>query len=220
MSVMFLPLRLIPLPVQCVVLGSVLQIFFKDNDKFEDLLDSLEGKVFRVFIKDMGSMMFIGFKAGSVWVHPSSKQRPDVKIESTTTGFARLSFAKEDPDALVMQKVLKLSGDSESMLLFQKLLEKLDLDWELELRRVFGDFFGSKVAKAAYRLVEAEKKAKQTSSQWVDGVLKDMGTPSAEEIQLWQAGVESVSRKVNKLQRQVDRLERQSLQKNPSNEKI
>lgn len=208
MSVMFLPLRLIPVPVQCVVLGSVLQVFFKDNPKFEEVLDSLEGKVFRVFIKDTGSVMFIGFKSGSVWVHPSSKQRPDVKIESTTTGFARLSFAKEDPDTLVMQKVLKLSGDSESMLLFQKLLEKLDLDWELELRRAFGDFFGKKVAKAAYILVETENKIQQSSTKLIDNALKSMDTPSAERLQLWQAGVESISRKVNKLQRQLDKFER------------
>lgn len=207
MSVMFLPLRLIPVPVQCVVLGSVLQLFFKDNTQLEDILDRLEGRVFRVFIKDTGAVLFIGFKRGSAWVHPSSEKQADVKIESTTAGFARLSFAKEDPDTLVFQKVLKLSGDSESMLLFQKLLETLDLDWELELRRTFGDFFGRKVAKAAYALVEAEKKLGETSSQWVDSALKNMETPSAERLQLWQAGVESVSRKVNKLQRQLSKLE-------------
>jgi ubiquinone biosynthesis protein UbiJ len=160
-----------------------------------------------VFIKDTGTVLFIGFKQNNVWVHPSSKQRPDVKIESTTTGFARLSFAKEDPDTLVMQKVLKLSGDSESMLLFQKLLQQLDLDWELELRRTFGDFFGSKVAKAAYQLLETEKKLRDTSNQLIDGALKAMHTPSEERLQLWQAGVESVSRKVGKIQRDLDKLE-------------
>ncbi len=208
MSVMFLPLRLIPVSVQCVVLSSVLQLFFQDNIELEDTLDSLEGKVFRIFIKDTGAVLFIGFKAGSVWVHPSSEQRPDVKIESTTTGFARLSFAKEDPDALVMQKVLKLSGDSESMLLFQKLLHQLDLDWEVELRHAFGDFFGRKVAKAAYGLVEAEKKMRDSSNQLIDQVLKAMDTPSEERLQLWQAGVESVSRKSAKLERKLDKLER------------
>jgi len=212
MSVMFLPLRLIPVPVQCVVLASVLQVFFKKNDELTDILESLEGKVFRVFIKDTGAVLFIGFKSGSVWVHPSSKQRPDVKIESTTAGFARLSFAKEDPDALVMQKVLKLSGDSESMLLFQKLLEKLDLDWELELRKAFGDFFGRKVAKAAHALVDAEKKLKDTSTQFIDDALRSIETPSEERLQLWQAGVESVSRKVNKAQRQLDKLEHMATQ--------
>ncbi len=212
MSVMFLPLRLIPVSVQCVVLSSVLQLFFQDNEALENTLDSLEGKVFRVYIKDTGAVLFIGFKAGSVWVHPSSAQRPDVKIESTTTGFARLSFAKEDPDSLVMQKVLKLSGDSESMLLFQKLLQQLDLDWEVELRRAFGDFFGRKVAKAAYALVDAEKKMRESSSQLVEQALKVMDTPSEARFQLWQAGVESVSRKASKLERKLDKLERAATQ--------
>jgi len=207
MSVMFLPLKLIPVPVQCVVLASVLQVFFKDNPQLASTLDDLEGKVFRVFIKDTGAVLFIGFKAGTVWVHPSSEQRSDVKIESTVTGFARLSFAKEDPDALVMQQVLKLSGDSQAMLLFQKLLHELDLDWELELRRAFGDFFGRKVAKAAYGLIDAEKKMREQSTKFIDHALRSMDTPSAENLQLWQAGVESVSRKVNKLQRQLDKLE-------------
>lgn len=213
MSVMFLPLKLIPVPVQCVVLGSVLQVFFKDNAQLDSILDDLEGKVFRVYIKDTGAVFFIGFKADSVWVHPSSAQRPDVKIESTVTGFARLSFAKEDPDALVMQKVLKLSGDSQAMLLFQKLLKELDLDWELELRRAFGDFFGRKVAKAAYVLIEAEKKLRQQSTKLIDDALRGMDAPSAESLQLWQAGVESVSRKVNQLQRKLDKLERAAQQK-------
>lgn len=210
---MFLPLKLIPVPVQCVVLGSVLQVFFKDNPKFEAMFDKLEGKVFRVLIQDTGAVMFIGFKQGSVWVHPSTTMRPDVKIESTTAGFARLSFAKEDPDTLVMQKVLKISGDSESMLLFQKLWEQLDLDWELELRRSFGDFFGRKVAKAAHALVAAERRAQLGSTKLVDGVFKAMDVPSEDRLQLWQAGVESVSRRVNKLQRRLDKLERQAMQK-------
>lgn len=219
MSVMFLPLKLIPVPVQCVILGSVLQLFFKDNQQLVSILDELEGKVFRVFIKDTGTVLFIGFKAGSAWVHPSSTQRPDVKIESTVTGFARLSFAKEDPDTLVMQKVLRLSGDSQAMLLFQKLLQELDLDWELELRRTFGDFFGRKVAKAAYSLIEAEKKLREQSTRLIDDALRGMDTPSTENLQLWQAGVESVSRKVNKLQRKLDKLE-YAIQQQVKKEKV
>ncbi len=212
MSVMFLPLRLIPVPVQCVVLGSVLQLFFTKNNQLTSTLDAMEGKVFRVYIKDTAAVIFIGFKHGSVWVHPSSEQRADVKIESTTAGFARLCFAKEDPDALVFQKILKLSGDSESMLLFQKLLAELDLDWELELRRTFGDFFGKKVAKAAHALVAAEQNMRQSSSQMVDDCLRHINTPNAERMQRWQAGVESVSRKVSKVQRHLDKLEHLSKQ--------
>lgn len=207
MSIMFLPLRLVPIPAQCVVLGSVLQLYFADNESLFGTLEELEGKVFRIYIKDTGAVLFIGFKSGSVWVHQSSDQRPDVKIESTTAGFARLSFAKEDPDELVFQKVLKLSGDSEAMLLFQKLLAELDLDWELELRRTFGDFFGTKVAKAALALVAAEKSVRDTSAKLIDDCLRGVEAPSEERLQLWQAGVESMARNVNKLERKLAKLE-------------
>jgi len=207
MSVMFLPLRLIPVPVQCVVLSSVLQLFFTDNEKLENTLEGLEGHVFRVHIRDTGAVLFIGFKSGSVWVHPTADSRPDVKIESSTSGFARLCFAKEYPDTLVFEKVLKLSGDSEAMLRFQKLLAELDLDWELELRRLFGDFFGRKVATAAHKLVAAEKKIFQSSTSVVDECLQKVHAPDAERLQHWQAGVESVLRKVNKLERQLDKIE-------------
>jgi len=207
MSVMFLPLRLIPVPVQCVVLASVLQLFFRDQPRFEPILDELEGKVFRVLIRDTGVILFIGFQSGSVWVHPSATQRPDVAIESTLTGFARLGFAGENPDDLVMQKVLKLSGDSQAMLLFQKLLQELDLDWEQELKKAFGDFFGSKVAKAAHGLIAAEKKLHAQSERMVDDMLRGMEVPDEARMQLWQAGVESVSRKVGKAQRRLDKLE-------------
>jgi len=214
MSVMFLPLRLIPVPVQCVVLSSVLQLFFENNKQLDESLEALEGKVFRIFIRDSGAVIFMGFKSRVPWVHASSKQSPDVKIESTTAGFARLCFAKEDPDALVFQKVLKLSGDSEAMLRFQKLLADLDLDWEVELRRTFGDFFGSKVAKAAHALVAAEVRMREVSTQLVDDCLRGVETPSEERLQMWQAGVESVSRKVNKLERKLAKLEHLSEKEN------
>ena len=207
MSVMFLPLRLIPVPVQCVVLSSVLQLFLNDNEKLQDTIEHLEGKVFRIYVKDTGAVMFMGFKAANVWVHPSSAQKPDVKIESTTAGFARLAFAKEDPDALVFQKVLKLSGDSQAMLLYQKLLKDLDLDWEAELRAIFGDFFGQKVAKAAHAAVAAEKKMMDGSVKMVDDCLRSAHAPDQERMQLWQAGVESAFRKVGKLKRRIDALE-------------
>lgn len=215
MSVMFLPLRLIPVPVQCVVLGSVLQLFFADNAKLEDTVEALEGKVFRIFIRDSGVIIFLGFKSGRIWVHPSADSKPDVKIESTTAGFARLCFSQEEPDVLVFEKVLKLSGDSEAMLRFQKLLVDLDLDWELELRRMFGDFFGRKVATAAQKLIEAESTLRLSSAQMVDQCLQGAGVPDAERVQHWQAGVESVMRKVGKLERQLDKIEHLAQQQHP-----
>jgi len=207
MSIMFLPLRLIPVPVQCVVLSTVLELVFKRDAKLKPLLNDLSGKVFRIHVRDTGAVLFLGFSGGRPWVHPSHDGAPDVKIEATTAGFARMCFAHEDPDDLVFRQVLKLSGDSDAMLRFKKLLAAADLDWERELRSAFGDFFGSRVAKAAHALVAAEQKVSAGSKQMVSDVLHNMELPGTARLQEWQAGAEQLSHQVSRLKGRLTRLE-------------
>ena len=207
MSVMFLPLRLIPLPVQCVVMSSVLDLAFSRNALLAEHLDGLNGKVFRIHVVDTQSVMYLGFKSGRTWVHAEHTAEVDVCIEATTTGFARMCFAKEDADDLVFQQVLKLSGDSEAMLRFKKLIAAADLDWEVELRSMFGDFFGTRVAKAAHALVAAEKKISNSSKDALQNYLQRMQTPNQQRLQAWQAGVEQLAHQTSKTKGKLTRLE-------------
>ena len=200
-------LRLIPVPVQCVVLSTVLELVFRRDAKLKPLLNDLNGKVFRIHVRDTGAVIFLGFAAGRPWVHPSHDGSPDVKIEATTAGFARMCFAHEDPDDLVFRQVLKLSGDSDAMLRFKKLLAAADLDWERELRANFGDFFGSRVAQAAHALVAAEQKVAAGSKQMLSDVLHGMEMPGAARLQEWQAGVEQLSHQVSRLKGRATKLE-------------
>lgn len=204
---MFLPLRLIPVPVQCVVMGTVLDLFFQRDDTLKQHLTALEGRSFRIRVADVGSTIFMGFKRGRVWVHPDHVGDVQVEIESTTAGFSRLLFAREDADELVFQQVLKLSGDSDAMLRFKKLLHATDLDWERELRSAFGDFFGIKVAKAAKALIEAEARVSKTSRQAMQGYFEGMQVPDESRMQAWQAGVEDLTRKLSRIKARVTRLE-------------
>jgi len=204
---MFLPLRLIPVPVQCVVLTTVLELFFARDDSLKPLLSALEGKVFRIYVPDTGVAIFLGFTAGKPWVHPVYEGDIDVRIEATTAAFAHMCFAREEPDDLVFQQVLKLSGDSETMLRFKKLFAAADLDWEQELRSAFGDFFGSRVARAAHALVATEKKLSEGSRQVVASRLREMDIPDSERLQDWQAGVEHLSHRISRLKGRVTRSE-------------
>jgi ubiquinone biosynthesis protein UbiJ len=207
MSVMFLPLRLIPVPVQCVILTTVLELFFARDDSLKPLLGDLEGKVFRIHTSDTGVIIFLGFSAAKPWVHPVYEGDIDVRIKATTAGFARMCFAREDPDDLEFQQVLTLSGDSETILRFKKLLTAADLDWERELRSAFGDFFGSRVARAAHALLAAEQKLADSSRQAVTNRLRDMDIPDGKRLLDWQAGVEDVSHQISRLKGRVTRSE-------------
>lgn len=207
MSVMFLPLRLIPVPVQCVVLTTVLELFFARDNSLKPLLEALEGKVFRIHASDTGVIIFLGFSAARPWVHPVYEGDVDVRIKATTAGFARLCFAREDPDDLIFQQVLTLSGDSETMLRFKKLFMTADLDWEQELRSAFGDFFGSRVARAAHAMLVSEKKLAEGSRQMVSNSLRGMDIPDGKRLQDWQTGVENVSHQISRLKGRVTRSE-------------
>jgi ubiquinone biosynthesis protein UbiJ len=216
MSVMFLPLRLIPVPVQCVVLSTVLELFFSRDKSLTPLLEALNGKAFRIHVRDTNAVIFLGFKQGRSWVHSNHQGEVDVKLDATTAAFARLCFAHEDPDELVFEQVLKLSGDSEAMLRFKKLLAAADLDWERELRSAFGDFFGQRVASAAHALVAAEKKVATTAQQILEERLKSIEMPGGDRTQAWQAGVEDLHRKVSRLKGRITRAEHRAEDQNPS----
>ncbi len=207
MSVMFLPLRLIPVPVQCVVLATVLELFFARDHSLKPLLDDLEGKVFRIHTSDTGVIIFLGFSATKPWVRPVYEGDIDVRIKATTAGFARLCFAREDLDDLIFQQVLTLSGDSEAMLRFKKLFTAANLDWEHELRAVFGDFFGSRVARAAHTLLTAEKKLAESSRQVVTNRLRNMDMPDDKRLQDWQGGVEGILHQISRLKGRVTKSE-------------
>ena len=204
---MFLPLRLIPVPVQCVILNTVLELFFARDDSLKSLLGDLEGKVFRIHASDTGNIVFLGFAAAKPWVRPVYEGDVDVRIQATTAGFARLCFARENPDDLIFQQVLKLSGDSETMLRFKKLFIAADLDWEQELRSAFGDFFGSRVARTAHAMLATEKKLADSSRQVVSNSLRDMDIPDAKRLQDWQTGVEQMSHQISRLKGRVTRSE-------------
>jgi len=204
--------------VQCVVMTTVLELVFSRDASLKPYLDDMEGRVFRIHVRDTNTIMFLGFTRGKAWVHSSYRGEVDVRLNATTAGFARMCFSHEDPDDLVFQQVLKLSGDSDAMLRFKKLFAAADLDWERELRASFGDFFGTRVARAAHALVETEQKLAESSRQAVASSLHDMDMPDGERLQAWQAGVEHLAHQISRSKGRVTRLEHRLQALSPTTE--
>lgn len=210
MSLMFVPLRLIPAPVQTVVLCTVLDLVFTGDERLAPLLDELDGRVFHVHVRDTKADFYMGFAAGKPWVHTEHEGEVDARIEAPTSGFARLCFGQENPDDLVFQKAIRLSGDSEALLRFKKLLAAADIDWERELRAAFGDYFGHRVALAARALIAAEARLTSTTQDLARRILRELDIPNQDRFEAFQAGVEMCERRLRRMKARLTRLEKKN----------
>lgn len=209
MSVMFLPLRLIPVPVQCVVVATVLNLVLQRDDELREQAYDLDGRVFRIHVTDTGALIYLLFRGGQALVHPKHEGEIDVRINAETDGFSRMIFAHEDPDELVFRQLLRISGDSESMLRFKKLMQTADVSWERELQAAFGNFFGRRVAAAAKLAMRTEEKLRQGVHDVLQQQLNDMEAPGEQRLQCWQAGVEQLQYQLSRLEQRATRLEHQ-----------
>jgi predicted lipid carrier protein YhbT len=210
MNVMFLPLRLIPIPVQCVVAATVLNLGLQREPELQEQAYDLDGHVFRIHVRDTGALYFLSFKGGQAQVHPRHDGDIHVRISAEISGFARMIFNHEDPDDLVFRQLLTISGDSESMLRFKKLMQHADVQWEQELERAFGNFFGRRVAKAARAAIETEEKIRNNIHNTLQQGLHDLDTPGEQRVQQWQAGVEHLQHRLQRLEQRVVRNEHQA----------
>ncbi len=198
---------MIPQAVQCVVIGSVFNLVLLRENGLRDLARDLDGKVFRVHVRDIGLLFYLLFEDGLVRVHPEHRENVDVRISADSEGFARMLFEQEDVDDLVFRQLLRVSGDSESMLRFKKLMQAADIDWERELRAAFGDFFGRRVASAARALVATEQRMREGVQQSLQQGLRRMDVPDQQRLQNWQAGVEHGQHRIRRLEQRILRLE-------------
>ncbi|MDQ6975461.1 MAG: SCP2 sterol-binding domain-containing protein [Mariprofundaceae bacterium] len=207
MSIMFLPLRLIPVPMQCVVVSTVLNLVLQRDASLREQAYDLDSRVFRIHVSDTGALFFLVFRDGRVCAHPRHEGDVDVRISAETSGFARMVFAHEDPDELVFRQVLCISGDSESMLRFKKLMQTADVSWEHELELAFGNFFGRRVAKAATLAIQTEEKLRQGVHDVLQQGLHELHIPDEQSMQRWQAGVEHLQHRIHRLEQRISQAE-------------
>jgi len=205
---MFLPIRLIPISVQCIVLNTALDLFLSNAKDLEGTLDALDGSVIQINVSDIQQVFFLGFEQHNIWVHPKHHQNADVILESSTTGFARLCFNGEDADELVLQKVMRLSGDSHIMLQFKKLFEQMDMDWDVTLQHAFGYRFGKRVSSAAKKLIELDQQCQVGGHAWAQRQLLRQGVPNEQRFEACLAGVEELQRQSQQLNKRMQRAQR------------
>jgi ubiquinone biosynthesis protein UbiJ len=129
---------------------------------------------------------------------------------SDFTGLATAS----DPTATLINGRLELDGDSAPLIELQKILTRLDMDWEAPLVATLGDVAGHQLAQVLRHAFDWGKQASASLTRQVDEFIHEEArlTPPRLELEDFYADVGELQMRVDRLQSRSDRL-RQRLQK-------
>jgi len=172
----------------------------QDQDTL-DRLAALEDKVIALAIKDSSLRLYVRPFGGGLRLSEHCTREPDVLLTGTLPAFVRLAASRGDSAALFDGQVV-LSGDSRLAQRFQRVLSRLDVDWEAWLARYAGDVAGYQLARGL-----------RGTHHWLWGSFATLGRDAAEYFQEEQPelarseDVEDYMDAVDGLRADVDRLE-------------
>ena len=134
-SVIGIPGRFIPYPVQKQVLSLVLNQAFREPLHHGEL-DFLEGAKVRIRVTDLNIDWLISVDSDS-FTPLERELEDDVRISGESPDFILLATRQADPDTLFFQRRIRIEGDTELGLGVKNTMDSMDWDdLPLPLRRL------------------------------------------------------------------------------------
>ncbi len=114
-----------------------------------------------------------------------------------------------------LPKGLRIDGDAETGQLFQKLLARLDIDWEEKLSRFIGDTAAFRVAKMFREFRDWSKTGAEKFGENIKEYLQEEtgDLPRRREVTEFLAAVDTLRNDTDRLDARLQRLFRQAAQR-------
>ncbi|PSW18942.1 SCP2 domain-containing protein [Photobacterium sanctipauli] len=125
-SILRVPAKLTPFPVQKKVMLEGLAMVFKEALEDGDF-EFLEDRWLKVEVRDLGLQWFISYQDEKLVVAEHIEQE-DVSFSGECNDLVLIAARKEDPDTLFFQRRLRIEGDTELGLEVKNLMDSIDLD--------------------------------------------------------------------------------------------
>lgn len=161
---------------------------------------SLEGRIIAVEIKGLNKTLSLFPSADGFMVLVDFDGEADATICGTPIALAKMGMAK-DPKDLLFSGEISITGDTALANQFNRLLSKLDIDWEEILAKNVGDI-------AAHKVGNFLRDANQWFKRSIHSVQLDSGEYLQEETHLSPSNAElrKFTRQVDELREATDRL--------------
>lgn len=190
------------------VLRKAVTQFLRLDPKSSQYLEPLAGKVICLRLTPMDWRIYLRPDANAVDILPGFGGESDVTLSGSPLAFARMGLSDSPRRALFAGEVV-VAGDMTAAQRFQRLFERLDIDWESLLARFTGQ---SLAARIAYDLRTAQGWGKDSLEAWRMNVAEYLQEesrelPAAAEAELFYADVDFLRADFDRLEARILRLE-------------
>lgn len=197
---------------QLNLLGSVINRALALDSQASRRVEQLSGKRLRITCLEPAIDVWITVAGQRVTLAPASNDTDspvDCHLSGTLSAFIELLGA-EDKAAAIINGDLQLRGNSQLLLDLYDSLQQTDLDWEYHLARLIGDvpahLVGS-ISRDSWALLQQSRPA---FARHLQEFLLEEGklTPGRGEMEQFINGVQALSRRVERLQARIHRLQK------------
>ena len=171
-------------------------------------LGELQGKVIRLRIVGAvpREIFFIPSETG-LRLSGQHDAEPDVTLTGDLPVFARFALRRVVPEMVTAGEV-QISGDIDLGQRFQRLMEKIDIDWEEQAARVMGDVAAHQLGNALRDLRDWSRQSRRTLRADAVEYLQEESRllPLRSRAENFRRAVESLRLEAERLERRFQRL--------------
>ncbi len=171
-------------------------------------IGDLEGKVIRLRVAGTRPLeIFVLPSRTGLHLRHRHDGEPDVTLTGDVPVFARLAWRRVVPEVVPAGEV-QISGDIDLGQRFQRLLEKIDIDWEEQAARVMGDVAAHQLGNVLRGVSVWSKQTLQTLRQDFVEYLQEESRllPPPDRAETFGQAVETLRHEVERLEKRVARL--------------
>ncbi len=193
----------------CTVLENAINQALRLDPDTKKRLKPLQGKVIKVTITDWSLNLYLLLKSEGVQLQTHFSKKPDTTIRGTLSGLLRVACQGASGVALFEQGV-QIEGDTELGEKIREILKQLDLDWEGNVAKIFGDSFTHAFSWRAKKTLELCKQTSQNLAHqyreyWQ---FEKNYLPSAEQVGAFYKDIEQLKEDVDRAEARLARLEK------------
>lgn len=185
----------------CGAVEAALRNYLSLDPDSPKLIEPLAGKTIALVLTPFDWTLYLCPGDGSVQVLQEWPGPVDVTLRGSPAAFARLGLS-DDPHGELFAGRVAVSGDMTVARHFQRLFEKLDIDWEEHVSRFTGDLLAHRLGRmfrsGRHWLSETRQTFRLNLAEYLQEETRDL--PAALET-------EAFYRDVDRLRADTDRLE-------------